>query len=83
MGAARPVLVSDLPALTEVVGHHRSGLVVPPGSPMRLAGALLELAEDAGLRERLGKQGREDARCRTWTELARIYDGIYRELSRV
>ena len=44
-------VVSDLPALRENLGD--GALYVPPGDPEALAGAMLEIAEDAGLRGRL------------------------------
>lgn len=77
MGAGRPVVASDLPALAELVTHGLSGLLVPPQEPCALAGALGTLVADAGLRASLAKGGREVAAERTWGKLARTYLDAY------
>jgi glycosyltransferase involved in cell wall biosynthesis len=46
-----------------LVSHERTGLVVPPGDPAALAGALRRLHEDPALRARLGAAGREAVRA--------------------
>ena len=54
----RPVVTADTPAVREVLDDGRSALLVPPGDPEALAGALARLAGDAALRARLGAAGR-------------------------
>ncbi len=44
-----PIVASDLPALRSVVGTHGCGLLVPPGDPAALAGALARLLTDTVL----------------------------------
>lgn len=51
--AGRPVVVSDIGGLPELVVEGESGLVVPPSDPERLADAMRSLWEDAPLLERL------------------------------
>lgn len=82
MGAARPVIVSALPALTEIVDDGHTGLVVDPGSAEALARAVQRLADDEGLRRSLARAGREVARANTWPVLVRRYQQIYQEVSR-
>ncbi|MDQ7857900.1 MAG: glycosyltransferase family 4 protein [Armatimonadota bacterium] len=54
--AARlPVVASRTASLPEVVAHDETGLLVSPDSAEELAGALLVLARDPGLRARLGE----------------------------
>ncbi len=53
-----PAIASRLGGIPEVVGDHRTGLLVPPGDPAALAGAILRLAADPSLRARLGKAAR-------------------------
>ncbi len=55
---ARPVVASDLGALTETVVHGETGLRVPPGDPAALAEALDTLAADAELCEWMGSRAR-------------------------
>jgi glycosyltransferase involved in cell wall biosynthesis len=58
MSAGLAVVASDLSGIPELVEHGRTGLLVPPGDPQALADALRRLADDAALRERLGREGR-------------------------
>lgn len=80
MGCGRPVVVSDLPALTELVVHGENGLVVPPDDPDQLAATLVALAEDRALRAALGAQGRTTARGLTWDRLVDRYAAMYAEV---
>ncbi len=60
--AGRPVVGTDVGPIPEVVADGVSGIIVPPRSPARLAGALVALAQDEGLRRRLGEGGARRAR---------------------
>lgn len=80
LGIGRPVIVSGLPAMTEVVRHSSSGLLVPPDDPDRLAQALITLAEDAELREELTARGRQVATAHTWDALVKNHADIYKRL---
>ncbi len=53
-----PAIASRLGGIPEVVADHRTGLLVPPGDPEALAGAILRLAANPSLRARLGKAAR-------------------------
>lgn len=61
MAAALPVIGGDVGGIPEMVVHDRTGLLVPPKAPDRLAQALDRLIADADLRTRLGRAGRR--RC--------------------
>lgn len=54
-----PVVASGISGIPELVEDGVTGLLVPPADPVALAAALATLAADAGLRERLGRAGRE------------------------
>jgi glycosyltransferase involved in cell wall biosynthesis len=58
MAAGRPVVASRVGGLAEVVVEGETGLFTEPGEPQSLARALAALADDAGLRARLGAGGR-------------------------
>lgn len=60
--AGRPVVGTAVGPIPEVVADGESGLIVPPRSPAGLAAALVALAEDEGLRRRLGEGGARRAR---------------------
>ena len=55
----RPVVASAVGGLPELLDQGNCGLVVPPGDPAELAGALRRLLADPDLRRRLGAAGRK------------------------
>lgn len=59
MAMERPVVATSVGAIPEVVEDGVTGLLVPPGDPQALARAILRLAGDPALRERLGRAARE------------------------
>jgi glycosyltransferase involved in cell wall biosynthesis len=61
MAAGRAVVASRAGALEELVSHEETGLLVPPRDPRALADALLRLAADPALAERLGREARRSA----------------------
>ena len=80
MGLARPVVISDLPALRELVPDS-AGLWTPPGSPQKLAELLSELASDDTARARFGDNGRAHVLAtRRWKEIGRRYGQVYSQL---
>jgi len=58
MAAGRPVIVSDLPALRDLVGGEQTATLVPPGDVAALSAAMTALADDAARRARLAAAGR-------------------------
>lgn len=56
-----PVIATDIRGCRQAVSHGQSGLLVPLHDPMRLATAIVELAVDPTLRERMGSAGRRKA----------------------
>ncbi|WP_237210164.1 glycosyltransferase family 4 protein [Rothia nasimurium] len=83
MAIGRPVVVSDLPPLADLVcpeGQQPAGRVAQAEDPASFAQALLLLAENPDARARLSAQGRELARARTWEKQAAIVEEIYNGL---
>ncbi|BAS27135.1 glycosyl transferase family 1 [Limnochorda pilosa] len=71
MGAGLPVVASRCGGLPEVVEHGETGLLVPAGDPAALADALVPLLLSPGLREHLGRRGRERVAARFgWRRVA-------------
>lgn len=58
MALAKPLVVSDLPALREIVDPPRRGLVFPPGDHEELASLVAGLWDDSEQAARLGGAGR-------------------------
>jgi glycosyltransferase involved in cell wall biosynthesis len=59
MASGLAVVASSVAGIAEVVDHGRTGLLVAPGDPAALAGALTRLIEDEALRCRLGASARK------------------------
>lgn len=55
MAAARPLVVTDVGPLRELVVDGLTGLIVPPGDAVALSRAIVKLALDPGLQNRLGE----------------------------
>jgi glycosyltransferase involved in cell wall biosynthesis len=83
MALGRPVVVTDLPPLRELVGPDR-GVVVPTADAQLLAQALRELVADPDRRRRLGAGGRDHvASERTWSVAAAAYGRVYEQVQAV
>jgi glycosyltransferase involved in cell wall biosynthesis len=70
MAAGRAIITTDLPSVREVVGESEV-FFVPPGDAVALTHALLVLASDSALRERLGKTVAAKALEHTWSDRAK------------
>jgi glycosyltransferase involved in cell wall biosynthesis len=80
MMSGLPVVATDVGGTSEAIGE--AGLLVPSRDPARLALALLMLAHDAGLRQRLGAAAY--ARARLLFDIGnniRNFRGAYRRLA--
>lgn len=80
-GAGLPAVITRAGGMVEVVAAGESGLVVEVGDIDGIAGALVRLAEDVGLRERLGKAGsrlvRQKFSCEVMVEgILRVYRSL-------
>jgi L-malate glycosyltransferase len=62
MAAGLPVVATRVGGVPEIVKDDETGLLVPPRDPEALAQAMARLADDPGMRERLGSNGRTLAR---------------------
>jgi len=72
-----PVVATRVPGCVDAVVDGRTGLLVPPRDAEALAGACRRLLDDPGLRQKLGRQGRQ----RVLSEFApeRISEGLRQE----
>jgi glycosyltransferase involved in cell wall biosynthesis len=59
MAMGRPVITTDVPGCRQTIQHGEHGLLVPPGDPRTLAGAMLELLRNRELCLEMGRRGRE------------------------
>ena len=61
MAAGIPVIGTNAEGVPEIIRQEENGMLVPPRDSDALANAMRHLTEDNGLRERLGRQARQDA----------------------
>jgi glycosyltransferase involved in cell wall biosynthesis len=84
MAMEKPIVVTDLPALVELVAPNSPrprGVVVPLDDPEAMASTLESLFDDGALRQRLGAAGREWVVSeRSWAANGRRYRAVYDEL---
>jgi glycosyltransferase involved in cell wall biosynthesis len=57
MAAGNPVVATSVGGTVDAVVDGQTGILVPPGDPEELAGALLRLVQDKPLRLHFGMQG--------------------------
>jgi glycosyltransferase involved in cell wall biosynthesis len=62
MAAGKPVVATSTGGIPEVVAEGVTGFLVPPRDHAAMAGAIVTLLKDAGLRQRMGAAGRARAR---------------------
>jgi glycosyltransferase involved in cell wall biosynthesis len=77
MAAGIAVVAADAGGPAEILEHGRTGLLYPPGDVEALADALRRLAQDAGLRARLGDAARVDAQAFSPAEVAARVEQVY------
>jgi glycosyltransferase involved in cell wall biosynthesis len=74
----RPLVVADLPALTEIAAPDERGLAFRAGDADALASAIERLMDDPDLGRRIGTAGRAwVARERTWAANGPRYRAVY------
>lgn len=71
MAMSKPIVASALGQIADVISDDHNGCLLEPGNIEMLTGAILKLATDEKLRDRLGSQARIDAIANyTWTRNA-------------
>ncbi len=76
----KPVVVTDVGSLPEIVEHGKTGLVVPPRDPKALAEAIIQLLTNDGLRQEMGRNANLKARQElAWDKLAERTINVYHE----
>jgi glycosyltransferase involved in cell wall biosynthesis len=78
MASGVPVVASDRGALPETCGG--AGLLAPPDDPHALAEAVVRVATDEEVRERLVRAGLERAAGLSWDRSARLTDAVISEV---
>jgi phosphatidylinositol alpha-mannosyltransferase len=79
MAAGVPVVASDIAGYREVVRKDIDGLLVRPGDPAALAGAVKRVLDDPDLARSLSRAGRARADDFRWDRVADLIEAAYRE----
>jgi glycosyltransferase involved in cell wall biosynthesis len=83
MAAGLATLASNQGRIADMVEDDVSGLLLPPGDEAALTAALLRLANDKALRERLGEAARQRAETMfSWPEISRQVLALCAEAAR-
>jgi len=76
----KPVIVSNVGGLPEVVEDGVTGIIVPPADPDKLADAIEKLVRDEELRKTMGKKGREGVeRLYNWQNNVKQMIAVYEQ----
>ena len=82
MGAAIPIVATDVGGNSEVVAHDQTGLLSPRSDHAAMAGNMITLLRDADLRKRMGKAGRARLLATfTQQQMHERYAAIYDEMT--
>jgi glycosyltransferase involved in cell wall biosynthesis len=83
MSAGIPVIGTAVGGITDIIKDGKNGLLVPERSPEAIRDAILSLAENEELREKLISTAIEDVKDRfSWGVIARKFDSLFREYIR-
>ncbi len=81
MAAGKAIVASNIAGLTDVIENGASGILVPEKDAPALAKAIVSLAQDTALRERLGAQGRTQVHEKlNWHNVARRFIDVYKRV---
>ena len=80
MAMGKGIVASRLGQIGEVLSHEETALLVEPGDVEELSEAIVRLAEDKSLRQRLGEAARRQAvEHHTWRRNAQTVLDAYRD----
>jgi len=83
MANGLPVIATDAGGNSEAVLNNKTGLVVPPKSPIDLGQAILNLACDKHARQKMGKAGKLRLKKQFALELCvEKYSNFYKNISK-
>ena len=77
MACGRPVIISDLPPVREVVENEQTALLVPPGDAGKLAAAFRRLLGDKVLAARITRCASEVVSKYSWAQRAKNLEDLF------
>jgi phosphatidylinositol alpha-mannosyltransferase len=79
MACGRPIVATENDGYPDLLGPEQ-GVLVPPRDHVVFARAIVDLLQDPGRRERMGRAGREKALSYNWPSVAERLVSFYREI---
>ena len=77
MACEKPVVSTNVPPTSHVLSEGKTGLLVPPGDPEALAGAIRALSDDPAIGVEIGRNAREEVvRNYSWRALAETLERV-------
>ena len=76
----KPVVVTNVGSLPELVKNGKEGLVVPPRDPKALADAIIKILEDDKLRKKMSRNALKKAEELSWDKIAKKHIKVYEEV---
>ena len=80
MAAGKAIVASNLPAIREVLTHDVNAVLVTPGDSDALAAGICRLADDAELRDALGRAARAAVAEYSWDRRAERLEALFTEV---
>jgi starch synthase len=78
----KPVVVTDVGSIPEVVDDGKTGIIVPPKNPDLLAEAIIMLLRDSQLLEQMGQNAYDKMKAElSWDNIASEITQVYRDIS--
>ncbi len=79
MAMGKAIVASDIPGISETAEDGKEAALVPPGNPVRLAGAVLGLLHDAPRAKELGNNARKKAALFSLSDYIDRHIEVYQE----
>jgi glycosyltransferase involved in cell wall biosynthesis len=80
MALGKPTIASNAGGIPEVVKDGRNGILVKP-QPDQIAGAIVRLYRDEGLRTEMSHNNLQDVTKYDWSRIVDDFMSVYREVS--
>ncbi len=80
MASGKPIVATDVGAISEVVVPGETALLVPPSSPDVIASKVIHLLKNPKQARRMGEKGQERAKTFSWNRSVIHLDRLYRRL---
>ena len=74
----KPVVGTNVGGIPEIITDGFNGLLISPNSPKQLSEAIIRLATETELREKLKKEAIKSVQEYTWEKIASRYEDVYK-----